>query len=661
MSGIYVGGSTGSSVRIPVTMTASGTISSWDTIVSVDASLGNIQLVLPVTNATSKGHSLDIIRIDNSNNIVSIDGNGTDLINNSSNLIYLYGQNDSIEITSLIGDSKINNNRNSIGSTMSYIKASTPATTSMTITIGSNIMFNNVEDSLGTKANYDSTTGILSLKANTKWRIRAFLEYFTYTAPEGFGEYQLYNITNTTYVGVRGMSVNVSRAQYESKTPIIEYTFTPTVDTQIALRPTTGTTGVINCYGGFIEAEEISRQVSVINTMDCLSLSRISSDVTNVGINNDLLFNNIVYGNIPYNTTTSIITLTAGKTYELISEPSFTTFSDTTNGYLLYEWVDAATNTALVASNQGAGVAIPINRNSNELDSDIAHIIYTPITNQQVKLRVTSGVGTATFRSGVGTKAIIKQIGSTAVNMNDIGLVGEIKTYAGVNAPLGWLLCDGSAILRTLYPTLFGIIGTMYGSGDGSTTFNLPDMRGRVLRGSTASFVDIPVTSISTNVISTNVQHKLNRTGVKVRLVSGTVTGISTGITYYAIVDSTTTFRVSSSLANAIAGTPITISSPSSAIFRQWEDPDANSRVSSTVGGNSGNNVGSMQDDMYALHSHNPHLFGRSNVVSNGSNLSIVDPGTRGSDYGSTSIQIDSSGGNETRMANIAVNYIIKY
>ena len=58
-------------------------------------------------------------------------------------------------------------------------------------------------------------------------------------------------------------------------------------------------------------------------------------------------------------------------------------------------------------------------------------------------------------------------------------MAGVIKMYAGTTAPLGWLICDGSAVSRTVYAKLFHAIGTTYGAGDGSTTFNLPDLRGR--------------------------------------------------------------------------------------------------------------------------------------------------------------------------------------
>src|SRR5699024_9741731 len=50
-------------------------------------------------------------------------------------------------------------------------------------------------------------------------------------------------------------------------------------------------------------------------------------------------------------------------------------------------------------------------------------------------------------------------------------------------APAGWLKCNGRAVSRTIYADLFAAIGTSFGNGDGSTTFNLPDFRGEFLRG----------------------------------------------------------------------------------------------------------------------------------------------------------------------------------
>lgn len=61
--------------------------------------------------------------------------------------------------------------------------------------------------------------------------------------------------------------------------------------------------------------------------------------------------------------------------------------------------------------------------------------------------------------------------------------VGTVCSYAGASAPSGWLLCFGQAINRTTYSALFSVISTAYGVGDGSTTFNLPDCRGRTAVG----------------------------------------------------------------------------------------------------------------------------------------------------------------------------------
>ena len=57
---------------------------------------------------------------------------------------------------------------------------------------------------------------------------------------------------------------------------------------------------------------------------------------------------------------------------------------------------------------------------------------------------------------------------------------GSVAMNAASAAPAGWLTCDGAAVSRTTYAALFAVLGTIWGAGNGSTTFNLPDMRGRV-------------------------------------------------------------------------------------------------------------------------------------------------------------------------------------
>jgi microcystin-dependent protein len=72
-----------------------------------------------------------------------------------------------------------------------------------------------------------------------------------------------------------------------------------------------------------------------------------------------------------------------------------------------------------------------------------------------------------------------------AARIMDFGMYlppGALQLFAMQTAPSGWLVCDGSAVSRATYANLFAAIGTLYGVGDGSTTFNVPDARGRFTR-----------------------------------------------------------------------------------------------------------------------------------------------------------------------------------
>ncbi len=171
-------------------------------------------------------------------------------------------------------------------------------------------------------------------------------------------------------------------------------------------------------------------------------------------------------------------------------------------------------------------------------------------------------------------------------NSVNLGVIpsGCIMSYAGATTPAGWLICDGSAISRTTYSNLFANIGTAYGSGDGTTTFNLPDLRGRFLRG-----------------------------------VDGT------------------------------AG----------------NDPDKSTRIASNIGGNTGNNIGSLQSDTLQTHNHNLIIstsgggqIAQATSFLAGGTSSLWIP-TNG--YLNNTVSISSKGGNETRPVNVYVNYIIKY
>jgi len=72
---------------------------------------------------------------------------------------------------------------------------------------------------------------------------------------------------------------------------------------------------------------------------------------------------------------------------------------------------------------------------------------------------------------------------SFSENLRPVMPPGLISAFAGLTIPDGWLLCDGTEVSRTVYARLFAAIGTLYGNGNGTTTFDLPLLSGRVVVG----------------------------------------------------------------------------------------------------------------------------------------------------------------------------------
>jgi len=144
-------------------------------------------------------------------------------------------------------------------------------------------------------------------------------------------------------------------------------------------------------------------------------------------------------------------------------------------------------------------------------DANVAgNLIAGPITNSA--LSVSNGLFTATLNFGAGVFTGTNYWVQMAVSPTGLGTFvtlvprqqltpapyalslvapqayglcppGSVMAYMGTNAPTGWLLCDGMAYSRTNYAALFAVIGTGSGQGDGSTTFNVPNMQGVFLRG----------------------------------------------------------------------------------------------------------------------------------------------------------------------------------
>ena len=152
----------------------------------------------------------------------------------------------------------------------------------------------------------------------------------------------------------------------------------------------------------------------------------------------------------------------------------------------------------------------------------------------------TDSVITAKIQDGAVT-AVKLDAGAVSVLMP----TASIMPYAGSSAPTGYLLCDGAAISRSTYSTLFGVLATTYGAGDGSSTFNIPDLQGRVIAGHGGTLLSGSADAIgATNAHSTKTHtlsiaempahdHTYNRTnnvtaGGSMAIEDGPVTGTAT-------------------------------------------------------------------------------------------------------------------------------------
>lgn len=129
-----------------------------------------------------------------------------------------------------------------------------------------------------------------------------------------------------------------------------------------------------------------------------------------------------------------------------------------------------STITTINATDTLANSRAVINTNLANLNADKAETL--------ADLGVTASATEVNYTDGV-TSPIQTQLDAKLTMP-----AGVIVPYAvSGSAPTGWLKCDGTAVSRTTYATLFVAISTTYGVGDGSTTFNLPDLRGRVVAG----------------------------------------------------------------------------------------------------------------------------------------------------------------------------------
>lgn len=195
------------------------------------------------------------------------------------------------------------------------------------------------------------------------------------------------------------------------------------------------------------------------------------------------------------------------------------------------------------------------------------------------------------------------QIADEAVTLQKLAMsllgtlipIGAALPYTGDTSPnANFILPIGQELDKVTYAEYFALVGTRFGQGNGSTTFNAPDWRGVFFRGN----INIPAVAGSGSAATNNATFTAHglRTGMRVRITAGALTGLTLNTDYFAIVIDANTLAFANSTANAYAGTKITISGTNTATVIQAIDRDSDSRLPMNKGGSS-SGVGSMQYD----------------------------------------------------------------
>lgn len=234
---------------------------------------------------------------------------------------------------------------------------------------------------------------------------------------------------------------------------------------------------------------------------------------------------------------------------------------------------------------------------------------------------------------------------------------GMITMFGGATAPTGFILCDGSAVSRATYANLFTAIASNYGVGDGSTTFNVPDLRARMAIGLgagtfTTTFASTDVVT-ATDIITVPTNNSLfDGTPIILTTTGALPTGLSLATTYYVIRQSATTIKLASSLANAIAQTPVAIDLTAQGSGTNTITVSLSTR---TVGQKGGEEFRSLSVNESPSHTHGV------TKASGGASVGIAQSTDNGN-FSSTPIQY-TGGSVPHNVMNpfVVVNYIIKY
>jgi hypothetical protein len=262
--------------------------------------------------------------------------------------------------------------------------------------------------------------------------------YYTPTEINESVQYRLINVTggNTVVTGSLSAIANAGVTGHIDQTTTQNVVITTTGATTFAIQGlSVGSVEVLWSTGVPIANSKVYWQkiggflpITGGTTVDTISVNLTGSNFSVPATNTDVLFNTLAFGSgIPYNSSTGVFTLTANKTYELECTLKSRAI---VAGYVQYEWVDATSGVSITGCTNGVDFHMP-----NTLVEGIsarAYLMYTPATNQTVKVRVTGLSGTTVQLDAQRCNANIKQIGSSATTTTTRALFRGFNTASQV-------------------------------------------------------------------------------------------------------------------------------------------------------------------------------------------------------------------------------------
>jgi hypothetical protein len=167
---------------------------------------------------------------------------------------------------------------------------------------------------------------------------------------------------------------------------------------------------------------------------------------------------------------------------------------------------NAAVTNATTAANNASTYAGNANASASDAAGYAANASTSATNAATSETNASNSAGAAATSESNASASATNAAASAAAAALAITPTGSVIAFAGSTSPAGWLLCDGSAVSRTDYAALYAVIGTTYGAGNGSTTFNLPNLTDKFIQGNATSGTErsagLPnITGVITNTI----------------------------------------------------------------------------------------------------------------------------------------------------------------